>query len=74
MYTYVKLYMCILQGYQGPGGLHDWSPTSNNSHCIGGITGYIDKVQHISQQHALLEQLWLISLYVTEYAILHGSM
>ena len=48
MYTYVKLYMCILQGYQGPGGLHDWSPTSNNSHCIGGITGYIDKVAHQS--------------------------
>ena len=32
------------QGYQGPGGIHDWSPERNNSGCIGGITGYIDKV------------------------------
>ena len=31
-------------GYAGPGGLHDWSPEKNNSGCIGGITGYIDKV------------------------------
>jgi len=31
------------QGYRGPGGLHDWSPERNNSNCIGGITGYIDK-------------------------------
>jgi len=30
-------------GYAGPGGLHQWTPTSNNSDCIGGITGYIDK-------------------------------
>ena len=28
----------------GPGGLHDWAPTHNNSGCIGGITGYIDRV------------------------------
>ena len=33
-----------LSGYLGPGGLHDWSPEHNNSGCIGGITGYIDKV------------------------------
>mgnify|MGYP007048367074 CR=1 FL=1 len=33
-----------LRGYLGPGGLHDWSPDHNNSGCIGGITGYIDKV------------------------------
>ena len=32
------------RGYAGPGGLHDWSPAHNNSGCIGGITGYIDKV------------------------------
>ena len=31
-------------GYAGPGGLHDWTPGQNNSGCIGGITGYIDKV------------------------------
>jgi len=30
-------------GYSGPGGLHDWTPEKNNSGCIGGITGYIDK-------------------------------
>jgi len=39
------------QGYRGPGGVHDWSPETNNSGCIGGITGYIDKqfftVSHI---------------------------
>ena len=34
----------FVQGYRGPGGLHDWSPERNNSGCIGGITGYIDKV------------------------------
>ena len=33
-----------LRGYLGPGGLHDWSSDHNNSGCIGGITGYIDKV------------------------------
>jgi hypothetical protein len=38
-----------VQGYQGPGGLHDWSPTKNNSLCIGGITGYIDKVSRVQQ-------------------------
>ena len=32
-------------GYAGPGGLHDWAPGHNNSGCIGGITGYIDKVR-----------------------------
>jgi len=32
-----------LQGYRGPGGLHDWSPDRNNTGCIGGITGYIDR-------------------------------
>jgi len=31
------------QGYRGPGGLHDWSPDRNNSGCIGGITGSIDR-------------------------------
>jgi len=31
------------QGYRGPGGLHDWSPDRNNTGCIGGITGYIDR-------------------------------
>jgi len=31
-------------GYSGPGGLHDWTPEKNNSGCIGGITGYIDRV------------------------------
>ena len=30
-------------GYAGPGGLHEWTPERNNSGCIGGITGYIDK-------------------------------
>jgi len=30
-------------GYRGPGGLHQWTPTSNNTGCIGGITGYIDR-------------------------------
>ena len=33
-----------LRGYLGPGGLHDWAPDHNNTDCIGGITGYIDKV------------------------------
>jgi len=32
-----------LRGYLGPGGLHDWAPDHNNTGCIGGITGYIDK-------------------------------
>ena len=32
------------RGYAGPGGLHDWAPDHNNTGCIGGITGYIDKV------------------------------
>ena len=36
----------IVQGYRGPGGVHDWSPETNNSGCIGGITGYIDKVRY----------------------------
>jgi len=30
-------------GYSGPGGLHNWTPESNNTGCIGGITGHIDK-------------------------------
>jgi len=30
-------------GYAGPGGLHQWTPERNNTGCIGGITGYIDK-------------------------------
>jgi len=30
-------------GYAGPGGLHNWTPEKNNTGCIGGITGYIDK-------------------------------
>ena len=30
-------------GYAGPGGLHNWTPTHNNSGCIGGITGHVDK-------------------------------
>ena len=42
----------FIQGYRGPGGLHDWSPERNNSGCIGGITGYIDKViiQDVSEE------------------------
>jgi len=36
-------------GYAGPGGLHDWTPTGNNSGCIGGITGYVDKAFFTSQ-------------------------
>lgn len=32
-------------GYAGPGGLHEWTNnTSNNMGCIGGITGYIDRL------------------------------
>ena len=31
------------QGYVGPGGLHDWSEERNNSGCVGGVTGYIDR-------------------------------
>lgn len=31
-------------GYAGPGGLHDWSKDLNHTGCIGGITGYIDKI------------------------------
>ena len=34
-----------LRGYLGPGGLHDWSLEHNNTGCIGGITGFIDKVR-----------------------------
>ena len=31
------------RGYVGPGGLHDWSEARNNSGCVGGVTGYIDR-------------------------------
>jgi len=41
--TYLVTVPGCEQGYQGPGGIHDWSPERNNSGCIGGITGYIDK-------------------------------
>jgi len=37
-------------GYSGPGGLHGWTPDKNNTGCIGGITGYIDK-QFFTSQH-----------------------
>ena len=58
MLTILIVHQCIVSlvpapgcqpGYNGPGGLHDWSPEKNNSGCIGGITGYIDKVCILSQ-------------------------
>ena len=43
-------------GYAGPGGLHDWSPGQNNSGCIGGITGYIDKVSETVQSQLITNE------------------
>lgn len=41
--TFPHLAHGVQAGYRGPGGLHEWTPTSNNTGCIGGITGYIDR-------------------------------
>ena len=43
-------FVVTLAGYSGPGGLHRWSPSANNSGCIGGITGHLDRA-FFSSQH-----------------------